>query len=145
MSQNNVPDADHIVRYVGWNNVARDADENVTGILAEAFRRKPDQEGLSVNWLERADVPAADKLKKTVELLTAGLNVGKKARVAIANVAVFKSVCSRRNAKIRIVHIPEDGNEPHSEIRQFPRDDDELLELLALEAVAAHHRCLDVT
>lgn len=144
MSQNSVPDADHIVRYVGWTNVAKDAEGNVVGILGEAFRRKPDEEGLSVNWLERAAVPPVDKLKKTVQLLTAGLTVGKKARVAVANVAVFKNVCSRRNVKIRIVHIPENGNEPHSEVRQFPRDDDELLELLAVEGVAAHHRCLDV-
>lgn len=142
MSQTNVPDTDHVVRYVGWSNVAKDADENVTGILGEAFRRRPNEEGLSVNWLERA--AAADKLKKTVELLTVGLKVGKKARVAIANVAVFKNVCARRSAKVRIVHIPINGNEPHSEVRQLPREEDELLELLAVEAVTSHHRCLDV-
>ena len=144
MSQNNVPDEDHIVRYVSWQRVDKDADGNVRGILAEAFRRKSDEDGLSVNWLERAAAPAAQKLKKTVELLTKDLKIGPKSRVAVANVAVFKKVCGRRNAKIRIVHIPVDGNEPHSEVRQFPRDDDELLELLAVEAVAFHHRCLDL-
>lgn len=144
MSQNNIPEEDHIIRYVPWKHVAKDADDNVLGIMGEAFRRRPGEDGLSVNWLERADAPAVSKLGKSVQLLTSGLKIGAKARVAIANVAEFKSVSRRRNAKIRIVHIPVEGNEPHSEVRQFPRDDDELLELLAVEAVSAHYRCSDV-
>jgi hypothetical protein len=144
MSQLNIPDEDHIVRYVGWNQVAKDANDNVQGILAEAFRRRPDEDGLSVNWLERADADAEHKLKRTVELLTAGITVGKKSRVAVSNVYVFKTICASRQARVRIVHIPVDGNEPHSEVRQLSRDEDELLELLAIEAVAAHYLCLDV-
>ncbi len=144
MSQLNVPDEDHIVRYVGWNQVAKDANDTVRGILAEAFRLRPDEDGLSVNWLERADADAEHKLKRTVELLTAGITVGKKSRVAVSNVFAFKTICAARNARVRIVHIPEDGNEPHSEVRQLSRDDVELLELLASEAVAAHYLCLDV-
>lgn len=144
MSQNNLPDEDHIVRYVPWKHVAKDADDNVSGIMGEAFRRRPEEDGLSVNWLERADAPAASKLKKTVELLTSGLRIGPKARIAIANVADLKRVCSSRNAKIRIVHIPVEGNEPHSEMRQFPRDNDELLELIAAEAISVHYRCQEI-
>ncbi len=144
MSQLNVPDEDHIVRYVGWNQVAKDADDTVLGISAEAFRRRYNEDGLSVNWLERADADAANKLRRTVELLTAGIAIGKKSRVAIANVAAFKAICVSRHARVRIVHIPIDGNEPHSEVRQLSRDDDEILELLASESVTAHHLCLDV-
>ncbi len=144
MSQLNVPDEDHIVRYVGWNQVAKDANDTVLGISAEAFRRRSNEDGLSVNWLERANADAESKLRRTVELLTAGISMGKKSRVAVSNVSVFKTICASRHAKVRIVHIPEDGNEPHSEVRQLSRDDDELLELLAIEAVATHYLCLDV-
>lgn len=144
MSQINVPGDDHIVRYVKWSCVNKDADDNVLGILGEAFRRKLDDDGLSVNWLEKADGPPKEKLKATVGLLTIGLKLGGKARVAVSNVAIFKGVCAHRRAHIRIVHVPEDGNEPHSEVRQIPRDDDELLELLAVEAVISHHRCVDL-
>jgi hypothetical protein len=144
MSQLNVPDEDHIVRYVGWGHVDKDADGLVFGILGEAFRRRPNEDGLSVNWLERADTDAESKLRRTVELLTSGISMGKKSRVAVSNVSAFKTICASRNARVRIVHIPEDGNEPHSEVRQLSRDDDELLELLASEAVAAHYLCLDV-
>lgn len=144
MSQLNVPDEDHIVRYVGWNQVAKDANFLVLGISAEAFRRRSNEDGLSVNWLERADADAETKLRRTVELLTAGITIGKKSRVAVLSVSVFKTICASRHARVRIVHVPEDDNEPHSEVRQLSRDDDELLELLAIEAVATHYLCLDV-
>ena len=144
MSQPNLPDEDHFVRYVPWQRVRKDADDNVIGILGEAFRRREIDGGLSVNWLERANPDPQRQLAATVAIFLSTMTVGKKARVAVANVGRFKAICSEHGTRVRVVHAPEPDNEPHSEIRQLPRDDIELLEILAVDAVLEHFRCHDL-
>ena len=143
MSQPNLPDGDHIARYVPWAKVDKDDCDNVRGILWSAFQRRDDEDGLSVNWLERTGCEnQEDALRTTVQFLRAGgLEVKKKARLAVANVKKFKEVCASRETKVRIIHVPDDGNEPHSEVRQIPREDLRLLEDLARFAVSSHHAC----
>lgn len=114
------------------------------GILAAAFQRKETEEHLSVNWLERADANPGDRLRRTVQLISTSLTIGPKARIAVANVGTFVGICSKLGHKVRILHSPDDGNEPHSEIHRLPRDDMELLEILATEAVISHYRCRDL-
>ena len=65
--------------------------------------------------------------------------MGAKARLAVSQVGKFKQVCKDNGSKVRIVHEPENGNEPHSSIRQIPREDLVLLEAVAREAVDSHH------
>lgn len=145
MTTPNLPDEDHIVRYVPWTRVAKDADDNVLGILPEAFQRREDEDGLSVNWLERvgaSDMAAA--LQATVSLIGNTMKVGKKARLTVSNVHKFKDICAQRGQQVRIIHAPEEGNEPHSEVRRIPRDDLRLLEDLAAGAVLSHHCCGDL-
>lgn len=145
MSQPNLPEGDHFARYVPWAKVDKDADHNVRGILWTAFQRRENEDGLSVNWLERTGSPDQGvAMRVTVGLLSSGgLEVKRKARLAISNVRQFKDICAARETKVRIVHAPDDGNEPHSEIRQIPRDDQALLEDLAWNAVLCHHACGD--
>jgi hypothetical protein len=145
LAQTNLPDEDHVVRFVPWTRVRKDADDNVQGILGAAFQRREDEDGLSVNWLERAHSDPEARLRTTIGLLAANRTIGKKARIAVLNVGRFKAVCFDHKAKIRIVHSPEPGNEPHSEVRQLPREDLELLEALANDAVSEHHCCNDLS
>lgn len=144
MSQPNLPEEDHIVRFVPWQRVRKDADDNAVGIMGEAFARREGEDGLSVNWLEKAHTDPAKQLEETVKIFRATMRVGGKARVAVCNVGKVKGICRRYNAKIRIVHIPKPGNDPHSEVRQLPREDLELHEMLAVEAIKDHQLCKDV-
>jgi hypothetical protein len=145
VSQSNLPEKDHIVRYVPWTKVDKDADDNVRGILAIAYERREDEDGLSVNWLEMAgEIQTEAALRKTLNLIGANMTVGKKARLAVSNVQKFKEVCADRDKKVRIVHAPINGNEPHSEVRKIPRNDLRLLEDLSTIALLSHHCCGDL-
>lgn len=141
MAATNLPDDDHILRYVPWQRVAKDADDNVLGILAQAFELRPDEEGLSVNWLERVSGNLDQRLRTAVQLMSGTMNIGSKGRLAQLNVGNTKRIALNHQAKIRIVHDPEIGNEPHSSIRQLPREDAILREALAREAVTDHFQC----
>lgn len=145
VSQLNLPDDDHIVRYVPWTKVDKDANDNVRGILWTAYQRRDDEDGLSVNWLERTGCEDLEaQLRATVSLLETAMTVKRKARLAVSGVRQFKSVCAAHEARVRIVHIPEGDNEPHSEIRQIPKEDQRLMEDLARQAVTSHHACGDL-
>ena len=50
---------------------------------------------------------------------------------AIGNTGTIAATCADRGHKIRIIHVPEDDNKAHAEIRKIPRDDLQLLERLA--------------
>lgn len=47
-----IPDSDHIARHVPWSKLRKDEDDNVLGVLGEAFRRREGEGALSVNWVE---------------------------------------------------------------------------------------------
>ena len=144
MPISNLPDDDHILRLVPWARVRKDEDDNVTGILGEAFRLKDGEQALSVNWLERLPGELDERLRATARLIRdtqESKKIGAKSRLAQLQVGMTKQLAATKGAKIRIVHEPIDGNEPHSGIRQLPRDDLELLEVLAAEAVIGHFQC----
>jgi len=44
------------------------------------------------------------------------------------------ATCAERGHSIRIIHEPEDDNKAHAAVRRMPRDDEELVELLAAES-----------
>jgi|KBSSwiStaDraftv2_1062776.scaffolds.fasta_scaffold144287_4 hypothetical protein len=144
MAITNIPDEDHVLRLVSWQRVRKDEDDNVTGILGEAFRRKPDEDALSVNWQERVTGALIDQLRAAARLIRdtqESKKIGAKSRLARLQVKATKEIAKKRGAKIRIVHEPVDGNEPHAAIRQLPDDDLELLEMIASEVVVDHHQC----
>ena len=131
----NLPDEDHVMRYVGWNNLRRDGDDNdrVIGFLPEAFRRRPEEEVLSVNWLEFFPEPAT-RVRDCVWVLRKAMRARPKSAFAIGNVSKIKGTCYAHGAKIRILYEPEEGEPAHSAIRHLPRDDLMLLAALADDA-----------
>ena len=137
----NLPDEDHIARLVPWARVAKDSDDNPIGILGAAFQLRENEEGLSVNWLERVSDDPSQQAIETIRLISCQRKVGSKARLAILNVGSTHQIALARNRKIRIIHAPIDGNEPHSEIRQFPDDDSQLLDMLATDGLVQNIHC----
>ncbi|MEO6198734.1 MAG: hypothetical protein ABIO68_02185 [Sphingomicrobium sp.] len=125
-----------------WSRLRRDQDDNVIGVLPQAYQRREDEESISVNWLERTPGSRKAQLIQAVVMIRntqPSGRVGAKARLAVSEVQTFKTVCRNQGSKVRIVHDPIDGNEPHSEVRQIPRDDQMLLDAIVKEAVEGHY------
>jgi len=130
----NLPDEDHVMRYVSWARLRRDEDDNVLGFLGEAFQLRPGEESLSVNWLEYFDGDRDTKIRMSVKTFRETITVRTKSAFGIGNVAKIKEICRANGASVRIVYEPTDDNPSHSGIRRLPRDDLSLLEGLAADA-----------
>jgi hypothetical protein len=132
MKGQKLPREDHILRLVSPSRLRKDENNVVVGVLHTAFERKPDEEGLSVTWLEYFAGPRAEQEVAAVHAMRAStITPGKNAAFAIGNVGAIADTCADRGHKVRIIHWPEDDNKAHAEVRQLPRDDILLLEQLA--------------
>ena len=65
--------------------------------------------------------------------------MSKNSGFVVGNVKAIKDKCESHGHKIRIIFMPEENNPAHSELRQFPRDNDRLLEALAVETWSELH------
>ncbi len=130
----NLPNEDHVMRYVPWTKLRKDENDNVLGFLGEAFKLKLDEPYLSVNWLEHFDGEREVKIQASVKTFRSTLKVGTKSTFGIGNVGRIKEICRARDANVRVVHEPEENNQSHSAIRRLPRDDVMLLDALAADA-----------
>ena len=140
----NLPDTDHVMRYVPWARLRKDENENVIGILPQAFELRPEEESLSVNWLEYFDGDRGRRIRDSVEMFRSTRNVGKKSAFGIGNVGKIKETCGANGASVRVVYEPETNNPAHSAIRRLPRDDLVLLEVLAADTFVELVRNADV-
>jgi hypothetical protein len=135
MKGQKLPPEHHVVRYVPWSKLRKDEDDHVLGVLGEAFKLRPSEKFLSTTWLEYFAGSRATKIKGAVRAIRASkLKPGGKSGFTIGKVASIIAACADRGHKIRIVHEPEDDNKAHASVRQFPRENMELLELLAAVA-----------
>ncbi|MGO9485155.1 MAG: hypothetical protein ACLPX9_11310 [Rhodomicrobium sp.] len=135
MKGQKIPPEHHVVRYVPWSKLRKDENDNVLGVLGEAFKLRPDEKSLSTTWLEYFAGDRSTQVTAAVKAIRASnLKPGGKSGFAIGNVESVASACADRKHKIRVIHEPEDDNEAHTSVRRFPRDDPELLELLAAGA-----------
>jgi hypothetical protein len=132
----NLPPDDHVVRYVPYQRLRRDEDDNVLGVLGEAFRLRPGESGLSVTWIEHFRGDWNAQFSAAIDAIRPTQKVGTKSAFAWALVSRVHQTCADRGHRVRIIHAPVEGNSGHAEVRQLTRDDDLLLELLATEAFA---------
>jgi len=130
----NLPDDDHVMRHVSWNKLRKDEDENVLGFLPQAFELRPEEQSLSVNWLEYFPGDHANRIKETVRAFRKTITVRSKSVFGIAKVGVLKDICRSSGASIRIVYAPTFGNSSHAQICNLPREDLALLEAMAADA-----------
>lgn len=142
----NLPDDHHVMRYVPWSKLLKDEDDNVIGFLAHAFALRPNEESLSVNWLEYFGGDRKTNIRDAaLEFRRTLTNVGKKSAFGIASVKKIKDTCSATaGVKVRVVYEPSRKNPAHSGIRRLPRDDLTLLDALAADAFTELVRNSDV-
>ena len=142
----NLPDEDHVVRHVPWQRLRKDDDDNVIGFLGQAFELRPDEEYLSVNWLEYHDGDHDTQVRLTVWAIRDSFErpLSAKSAFAIGQVLKVKDICQTAGSRVRIVHEPEAGNLGHAAIRQLPRDELNLLDALAADAFAERVNNADV-
>jgi hypothetical protein len=128
-----IPLDDHVMRHVPWPRLLKDENENVVGILAQAFELRPSEEGLSTTWIEFFQGSHNDQISAAVKKCRTIIKVTPKSGFAIGNVDNILSACNRNNGnkKTRIVYIPTNSNKAHAEVRSLPQEDSQLLEYLA--------------
>lgn len=133
-----ISDDDHILRYVPWSRLRRDGNDEVIGILGQAFHlREKDKGRLSATWLEYFDPDGDELLIQAVRTIRASsLVVAPKSGFAVGNISKIKTVCSKYNSKVRVKHSPMLSNNAHASVSGLPEDNHELFELLASEAWA---------
>jgi hypothetical protein len=133
-----IPDDDHVIRYVPWSRLRRNGNDEVIGVLGEAFRlREVDKGKLSVTWIEYFDQNGDELLIQAVRAIRASrLVVQPKSGFAKGNISKIEAACSKHNTKIKVVHSPGPDNCAHASVIGLPEDNSELFELLASEAWA---------
>lgn len=141
MAENDIPDEDHLARYVKPMLVMRDEDTNeILGVFPQAFalRKDKDEEYLSANWLEYYnDLPKEVQIAKVLKDFKAGMTIAKTSALAIGIVGEIKGACSQHRKAIRVIHEPDLPHMPaHVAVRRYQDDSSALLELLASTAWA---------
>jgi hypothetical protein len=134
----NLPDEDHVMRYVPWTRLDKDEDDNVRGFLPQAFELRDDEDGLSVNWVEYHDGDWETRIQASVNAIRGSFErgIGKKSAFGIGNVGKIKETCLASGARVRVIHAPKKPNLAHAEIRRLPRDYLTLLQALADDVFA---------
>jgi hypothetical protein len=137
-----LPDRDHIARLCP----PKTAPNGI--ITGAAFLLKPEEDGLSVNWLEFLNCSCReDEIKELRRIYKRKFNrVSKASRIAVLNVGttcntVFEQ--SPDNRRIVVHHQPDLPNDPsHSEVFNL-RDDDELIAELIRRTVQENHPAIN--
>jgi hypothetical protein len=148
----NLPNKDHVLRYAPPRDLRKSIDENenevVIGLLPDAFRRKTEHKNLSVTWVERFSGSYCEQIKFAVQAFRTTFKSASKTpykgAFGIGGVAAIKQAAERHRHKIRILHDPQPTNDGHSEIHRLPRDEDELLEILATQVFVEFVLNLDI-
>jgi hypothetical protein len=140
----NLPNEDHVVRYVPWSRLRKDEDDNVIGFLPQAFSLREGEESLSLNWLEYFSGDRGQRIRNLVNELRRVRTVGAKSAYGVGNVGRIKEVCDGNGTRVRIVYEPLDDNLSHSELRRLQHEDMSLLDALATQAFSEMVRDADV-
>lgn len=132
-----VPDIDHVARYCKPSTL-EDGQ-----LLATAFLPRPQEESLSVNWLEYLRCP--DRRREVAEIQKIYnkkfLKVRPNARIVVLNVGETRLkvlIESEDKRNLEFQHDPEEMDPSHSGIYNIKSDEEMIAELI-LSAVLDHH------
>ena len=130
-----LPDNDHVVRYVPPSKLRRDGDDKVVGFLHSAFELREGEPSLSVSQLEFFQ---GDRSTQIVECVTANrisIKVKPSSAFAIGKVGKFKEIGQRQTSgsSLKIVFTPTGSNPSHTSVQKLPRDEFALFETFAVE------------
>lgn len=147
MKGDELPLGDQIVRYVKPSMIQEDGTADGSDFRLRPNR--PDEEGLSVNWLEAF---GADKVRQLSEVRRlCRLNLKPNGRFAEMNVGAVLGTVSQELDTLQILHDPLDAKDDHdtdpshAEIRGLPPGDSDqamLVGELIAECVTTMHRAI---
>jgi hypothetical protein len=130
-----VPDADHVTRLCGGSHVREDGT-----VAATAYKPRPGETYLSVNWLEFLAMPDRETaLAEVRRTLAAKRSIGGTSRLAISHVGSMRAHVRQEDAthaELSVRHEPEHTpggptDASHSGIYGVPGDDMIVPELIA--------------
>ena len=137
-----VPDDHHVCRLCGGSHIREDGS-----IAATAFKPRPGETYLSVNWLELLALPnRVSEIAEVRRVLATKRKIGASARLAVLNVGQLRasvSLNSHDRRDLSVLHEPEIDpalalDLSHSGIHGVPLDDNTVPELLARAVQEIH-------
>lgn len=141
MKRENVPTGDHIVRYVKPSMIQEDGTAD-----GADFRLRPEEAGMSVNWLEAFAPDKVHQLDEVRRLFR--LRLRPNGRLAEMNVGTIIHHVATELDSLRIIHDPLeatggfDADPSHAEITGLPPGDSDqavMIGDLIAECVIAMH------
>ena len=147
MTVNDLPAEDHVVRYIKPSMVREDGTADGSDFRLRPHR--PDESGLSVNWLEVFGSDKASQLADVRRLCR--LTLKPRGRFAEMNVGAVTSKVAEETSALRIIHAPleagsgYDADPSHTEIVDLPPGDSDLAMLvgdLIAECVIGMHEAV---
>ncbi|MCY3986898.1 MAG: hypothetical protein OXF23_07675 [Candidatus Dadabacteria bacterium] len=130
---NDLPESDHIVRYVKPSNLELGRVSISEFKLREG---REDERGVSVNWLEYYNNFSKEEQLAEIRRVSR-LKLRKNGRFAELNVGEIKRLVSKELRDLRIIHTPLDAeghflaDPSHSEIVGLPSENPEKSDLIA--------------
>lgn len=137
-----VPDAHHVSRLCGGSHVREDGT-----ISATAFRLRPGESYLSVNWLEHLGLLTRQaEVGEVWRVLSTKRKIGATARLAVLNVGAARASVAQHSYDLRNLsfrHEPEmelsaPVDPSHSGIHGLLEDDNLVADLLAKAVTESH-------
>ncbi len=135
MSDELVPDSNHISRHCGGSHV-EDGE-----IGADAFMLRASDESLSVNWLELLQLSdRQSEIREVCRVLRdKGRTLGPTSVIAVLNVGeVLEHVRNAEARTLKVVHVPEENDPSHSGIFGYTAEDDIIADLIAQKINETH-------
>ena len=134
MSGDRLPDKDHISRYCKFTSLVNDQPSRAS------FMLRPDEEFLSVNWLEYFGLKdCQEQMSQVRQNIT--LNLTPRAKFAVLNVGNVINYVRENgpdNRALSVFHEPEEDDPSHSGIHGYGFEDDWVADLIA-EVVQETH------
>lgn len=129
-----LPDDDHFSRYCKPSAVGRNGLP-----MAAAFELRPDEEHLSVNWLEHFNAPnldvAVDRVREVFR--RKGYRLRRNGKFAVVGVgAALGAVAGAVGTRGRVEHLPLADDESHAGLFGYTADD--LAVAVDLRALVRH-------
>ena len=139
-----LPEEHHVMRHVPWTRLRRDADDNVIGILQQAFELREGETALSVNWIEHHAAAGIDPETASIETFRRTLDVRRRSAFGIGNVRKIADVTDEGGYSLRTTYSPTTNNQSHSSIKGRPLEDIIAREKLATRVFGRFIRNADV-
>ncbi len=137
-----IPDAHHVSRLCGGSHIREDGT-----ISATAFRLRPGESYLSVNWLEQLGLASRQaEVSEIWRVLATKRKIGASARLAVLNVGSAREIVTGLTDEPRRLSFrhepeapPDAADDPsHSGIHGIREDDNLVAELLARSVLESH-------